>query len=116
MMFVAPVARIAFRRVCVPAAGYDTPGHVPPSRKHCQAAVVSPLLSGKGSLNTSKMTELLLLNVLATEVQKAGAWSASGIAVSWLETVVPGAAHCRSMMTATLLLVSRLTKLTICDW
>jgi hypothetical protein len=46
---------------------------VPPSHQHVQAAGLSPLESGPGSLYRSKMAELLPLKYLATEAQKAEA-------------------------------------------
>ena len=70
--FVAPVARMAFTSDCIPAASYGTPGQVPPSRQHVQAASLSWLLSGTGSLKSSRITASLPLNVVATSVQKAG--------------------------------------------
>src|SRR5690349_7220244 len=111
---------MTFTSDCVPTAVYAeplnvTPEHVPPSRRQVQAAVESALLSGNGSLNRSNMTVSFPLNVVATEVQKAGAWSASGIGMRPVDCDVPGAAHCRSIITAMLLALSRFAKLTIDD-
>jgi hypothetical protein len=57
------------------------PAQEPPCSQHCQPSAKLPpsACSGKGSLNRSKMTALLPLNVLATECQKPIAWAASGI-------------------------------------
>src|SRR5450759_2751893 len=64
--FVAPVVRTAVTSSCIPAAWYVIPLHVPPSRQQRQASGVSRLLSGKGSLNRSKMTALFPLNAVAS--------------------------------------------------
>ena len=64
----------------MPAAWYETPAQVPPSRQQVQAATLSCWLSGQGSLKSSKITASLPLNVLATLDQNAGEWSRSGIA------------------------------------
>src|SRR5689334_16327860 len=76
--FVAPVDRTASSSSCMPAAVYETPGHVPPFLTHVHAAVVFRLLSGNGSLNRSKTTERLSLKVCATAAQNVGEWSRSG--------------------------------------
>ncbi len=73
MMLVLPVALTAFTSDCMLAAWYGTPGQVPPILRQAQAAAESWLLSGYGSLNKSKITELLDLNAFATDVQNAGA-------------------------------------------
>jgi hypothetical protein len=56
------------------------PVQVPPSRRHCQPRVLfqSLAISGYGSLNRSKTTASLPLNVFATPVQNCGAYRASG--------------------------------------
>src|SRR6266567_148148 len=53
----------------------------PPFSRHCQAAVVDPpsAWSGYGSLNRSKITALLPLKVLATDVQNGTDCAESGI-------------------------------------
>src|SRR3954466_663274 len=66
---VAPAPRTALSISCDPAAVNGTPGHVPPSRTHVQAAVVSWLESGYGSLYRSNRTAGLPLNVAATDAQ-----------------------------------------------
>src|SRR5581483_11459965 len=70
--FVAPVARTVLISVCIPATAKPTPEQAP------DWGAVLPLsqqdqLTSCGSLYRSKITEELLLNVLATDVQKAGA-------------------------------------------
>src|SRR6187455_2352710 len=98
--FVAPVARTALSNSCIPAAVYPTCGQVPapllPSRRQSQAAVVSRLSSGYGSLKRSKMTAVFVLKVVATDVQNAGEWSRSAIGTWPVAFWVPGAAQCRS--------------------
>src|SRR6266851_2757651 len=112
---VAPVARTVVTSVCMPAAAKGTSAQglaltaVLPFFQQDQALGLLPVLPVNGSLKRSKITAELLLNVLATEVQKAGAWSRSGIASCLLACVVPGAAQCRSRMTTKLFEVSRLT-------
>src|SRR3954464_11033044 len=97
----------------MPAAVYPTYGQLPvsvlPSRRQSQAAVVSRLLSGYGSLKRSKMTAGLLLKVLAAEGQKGGGGSRSAIGVGPVAFWVPGAAQCRSRMTMMPAAVSRFT-------
>jgi hypothetical protein len=39
-MFVAPVARTASTRSCMPAASYGRPVQAPPSRRHCHPNVL----------------------------------------------------------------------------
>src|SRR5258708_39611848 len=53
----------------------------PPFSRHCQAAVVDPpsAWSGYGSLNRSKITALLPLKGLATDVQNGTDCAESGI-------------------------------------
>src|SRR5690349_16182002 len=80
MTLVAPVARTALTRLWNPATGYGIPAQVPPSRQHFQPEVASPVArSGYGSLNRSRTTASLPLNAVATPVQNAGAYWASGI-------------------------------------
>src|SRR5712692_8862756 len=69
-----PVVRTVFTSVCIPATANPT------SLQGLAPAVELPLsqqdqLAGWGSLYRSKMTELSFLKALATEAQKAGAWS-----------------------------------------
>src|SRR5580692_1074095 len=55
------------------------PAQVPPSSQHCQPVSELPVArDAYGSLNRSKMTASLPLNVLATEVQNGIACAASG--------------------------------------
>src|SRR5579875_1302040 len=105
---VAPVARTVLTSVCMPATAKGT------SVQGLALAAVLPLsqqsqLVVKGSLYRSKITDELLLKVLATEVQKAGAWSRSGMASCLLACWVPGALQCRSRIVIRLFAVSRLT-------
>src|SRR5437016_12447686 len=79
MTFVAPVLRIVSTSSCIPAAWKLTPVQVPPSRQQRHASGVSELLSGKGSLNRSKITRLLLAYAAATSLQNCGVWSRLGI-------------------------------------
>src|SRR3981081_420774 len=90
----APWARIEFTSVCIPAAWKETPGQVPPSRQHCQAATVSWFESGKGSLCGSKITASLPAYAVATCDQKVGEWSMSGIGCCPLAFWLPGADQC----------------------
>src|SRR5579859_4679541 len=97
MMLVAPVLRTTLTNCCIPAAWYATPEHVPPFFQHVQAAVESLTLSGYGSLSISKRTALFPLNVVATDCQKTGEWSSSGIGFRPAACCVPGALNCKSM-------------------
>jgi len=82
MMWVDPVARIASTIDCMPAAWYVPMGvllpfaywfAVQPSRQQAQAASLSLLPSGKGSLYGSSTTPSSSRNVVATSAQKAAA-------------------------------------------
>src|SRR3984885_15845172 len=77
----APVERTALTICCMPATGYEIPVQGLPVSQHCQPSA-ELLLSARdayGSLNKSKITASLPLNVFATEVQNGIAWAASGI-------------------------------------
>src|SRR5882757_8320114 len=93
---------------------------LPPSRQHCQPSVSLKLSArdGYGSLNRSKITASLLLNAVATDVQKGTDCAASGIGF-WqvavaaeqpaeLPVYVPSV-QCRSRMATMPLSFSRLT-------
>src|SRR4051812_32310737 len=92
MTLVAPVARTALTRLCMPATWYPIPVQVPPSRRQVHAAVgLEKLLakSGNGSLNRSKMTALLPLNAVATWLQNVGVNCAFGIGF-WHVALISG--------------------------
>src|SRR5207247_11340151 len=116
MMFVAPVARIAFTIVCMPAAWKPTPEQVPPSRQHCHAAVESELLSGYGSLWGSKITALLPLNAAATCDQKVTEWSMSSMGCWPVACCVPGALQWISRIALGPFRLRRLTQLLMKFW
>ena len=90
-----------------------------PSRQHCQAAGVSVLLLGWGSLNRSNATAVLVLKLWATEVQKVGVCWRLGMGawpwgVNW--GPVPGALQCSSSTTLRPELVARSTKRRMLLW
>jgi len=88
--------------VCIPATAYGVPAQTPPSRQHDQEMLY-------GSLKRSKMTALLLLKVVATELQKAGAWSASAICCWLVARADPAAVQCKSRIATRPFWFSRLT-------
>ncbi len=95
------------------------PAQVPPLSQHCQPVAVLPVArDAYGSLNRSKMTASLPLNVLATEVQNGIACAASGIGFWQVASadeqpeefpVYSPSVQCRSRMATMPLALSRLT-------
>src|ERR1700761_5792834 len=102
------------------------PAQVPPLSQHCQPVVSLPVArDGNGSLNRSNSTELLPLNVVATDDQNGTDCAASGIGfwhVASAEAqpdelpVYRPSVQCRSRMTSNPLLFNRLTYCLIAAW
>src|SRR3990172_2772136 len=91
----APVDRTAAMSSFMPAATYGRPEFTdvnvqPPLRQHDQARRVSVSAYGNGSLKRSNTTARRPANAAATDLQKAGLWSRSGIGSCSLERALAG--------------------------
>src|SRR5205823_1372264 len=118
----APLARTASTICCMPAERHTVPTPSPgaiaqPSRQHAHGSDVSALAALTfGSLYRSKITAGSALNVVATDDQNAGAWSASAMTSCRVAGTVPGAAQCRSRITNNPCWCSRATYWAIAVW